>query len=77
MIVAIVSLMRFVADGITAVLRWLGLEIKRTEILSPTRASVEFVARYKRGGRAYRLAEASQFELRTGQWIYLNGTPAE
>lgn len=53
--------------------RWLGLEVKRVEILGPTRSVVEFVARYKVAGRARRLREISQFELRQGEWLYLTG----
>ncbi len=55
-------------------IRWLGLDLIRAENLTPKRALVEFVARYKVGGRACRLGETSQFELRDGQWFYLTGT---
>lgn len=36
-------------------------------------AMVEFVARYKIGGRAYRLHETSRFVFETGRWFYLDG----
>lgn len=54
-------------------LRWLGLEVKRHVLLDPTRATVEFVARSKLGGRAHRLHETSRFERRAGRWLYVDG----
>ncbi|HBI71200.1 MAG TPA: hypothetical protein DDZ22_19940 [Massilia sp.] len=75
-------------------LRWLGLEIKSALRLrqrkaelpdhpdsSPDSDTVEFVARFKVGGRAHRLHETSRF-LRepdpaiggTPRWFYLDGT---
>ena len=36
--------------------KWLGLEVKRHEQPDPYHAVVEFVARYKVGGRAHRVA---------------------
>lgn len=53
--------------------RWLGLQVKRHESLGPERARVEFVARYKIGGRAHRLHETSRFEKVEGRWLYLDG----
>lgn len=53
--------------------RWLGLQVKRHEILGPESARVEFVARYKVGGRAHRLQETSRFEKVDGLWLYLDG----
>ncbi|MDY7545968.1 YchJ family metal-binding protein [Glaciimonas sp. CA11.2] len=41
-------------------LKWLGLEIRQHET-DGNHATVEFVARYKVGGRAQRLHEVSQF----------------
>ncbi|MER2583207.1 MAG: YchJ family protein [Candidatus Competibacter sp.] len=57
--------------------RWLSLKIIRTAAGGPddARGMVEFVARYKIGGRAHRLHEASQFVRESGQWFYLDGTP--
>ena len=55
--------------------RWLGLEVKRVENSGPSRAIVEFVARYKIAGKAHRLHEVSRFELRQGEWLYLTGQP--
>jgi SEC-C motif-containing protein len=53
--------------------RWLGLQVKRHEVLGPEEARVEFVARYKVGGRAFRLHETSRFLCREGVWYYLDG----
>lgn len=55
--------------------RWLGLEIRRHEEAEGGRhATVEFVARYKDHGRAYRLHEISRFERLDGQWFYVDGS---
>lgn len=53
--------------------RWLGLSIKRYERQEIDLATVEFVARYKIGGRAYRLHETSRFVREGGRWLYLDG----
>lgn len=55
---------------------WLGLEVKRHEQAEPDHAVVEFVARYKVGGRAYRLHEISRFVREAGQWFYVDGDVA-
>lgn len=54
--------------------RWLGLQIKRFATQDDHHAEVEFIARYKVGGRAHRLHELSRF-LRgdDGRWRYLDG----
>ena len=52
--------------------RWLGLEIRRSE-MNGDRGLVEFVARYKIGGRAHRLHESSRFVRENGHWFYLDG----
>jgi SEC-C motif-containing protein len=54
-------------------LKWLGLEVKRHERIGDDRATVEFVARSKLGGRAHRLHERSRFERREGRWVYVDG----
>jgi SEC-C motif-containing protein len=54
-------------------LKWLGLEVKRSQALSNSEALVEFVARSKLGGRAHRLHERSRFVLEAGQWFYVDG----
>ena len=55
--------------------KWLGLEVKRHEynLQEPDRALVEFVARYKIGGRAYRLHEVSHFVREGDHWFYVDG----
>ncbi len=53
--------------------KWLGLEVKRHTAGSAERATVEFIARYKVGGRAYRLHEVSRFVREEGRWFYVDG----
>lgn len=53
--------------------RWLGLDIKRHQSTGADTAIVEFVARYKIGGRAHRLHETSRFVRENGRWYYLDG----
>ncbi len=54
--------------------RWLGLQITRFAALDDTHAEVEFVARYKVGGRAHRLHESSRFMRGAdGRWRYVDG----
>ena len=68
--------------------QWLGLEVKSALRLRqrkanmseiPDRDTVEFVARYKIGGRAHRLHEVSSFVRETGvdgvaRWFYVDGS---
>lgn len=53
--------------------KWLDLQLKRHHQIDDTHAEVEFVARHKIGGRAYRLHETSRFVLEEGRWYYLDG----
>jgi SEC-C motif domain protein len=54
--------------------RWLGLAVKRHEARDDDHAVVEFVARYKTGGRAHRLHETSRFTRGSdGRWRYVDG----
>lgn len=53
--------------------KWLGLEVKQNTSESAARATVEFVARYRIGGRAYRLHEISHFVREEGRWFYVDG----
>lgn len=54
--------------------RWLGLSVRRHARLDDTHAEVEFVARYKNGGRAFRLHESSRFARGDdGRWRYVDG----
>ena len=58
--------------------RWLGLAIRRHAALDDAHAEVEFVARYKRGGRAFRLHECSRFARGDdGRWRYVDGDVSE
>ena len=56
--------------------RWLGLSVRDVSDGQPGDVSgeVEFVARSKRGGRAYRLHERSRFRFADGRWLYVDGT---
>lgn len=63
--------------------QWLGLKVLAYRpVVDPQRdaqtaavnaAEVEFVARYKLGGRAHRLHERSRFERCDGRWYYVSG----
>jgi SEC-C motif domain protein len=53
--------------------RWLGLEVKHHAEPDAGHATVEFVARYKVGGRAHRLHEVSRFVWEDGRWWYVDG----
>ena len=53
--------------------RWLGLSVKDFRATAENRAEVEFVARYRVGGRAVRLHERSRFVREGGRWFYLDG----
>ena len=54
--------------------KWLGLQVKHSNNIEPTKATVEFVARYKIAGKAYRLHELSQFINIENRWYYLTGS---
>lgn len=53
--------------------QWLGLTIRSHALLDSSHATVEFVARYKLNGRAFRLHENSRFECLDGRWLYVDG----
>ena len=53
--------------------QWLGLEVKQHKA-DGDNATVEFVARYKIGGRAHRLHEVSRFVRYDGRWFYVDGS---
>lgn len=69
-------------------LTWLGLEVKSalrlrkrkdvaecdSDAHSANNDTVEFVARYKVGGRAHRLHEVSRFVQEQGRWFYVDGS---
>lgn len=53
--------------------KWLGLEVRK-HVPAGDAATVEFVARYKLGGRAQRLHEVSRFVREDGKWFYVDGS---
>jgi len=53
--------------------KWIGLQIRQFVQTGPDTAIVEFVARYRVGGRAQRLHETSRFKLSHGRWMYVDG----
>ncbi len=53
--------------------KWLGLDIRRITQLDERRAEVEFIARGKANGRAFRLHEISRFEHDGVNWLYVDG----
>lgn len=53
--------------------KWLGLEVRRHQLLDESHALVEFVARYRVGGRGQRLHETSRFVREEGRWFYVDG----
>ncbi len=57
--------------------KWLGLQIKRHQLVDKENAIVEFVARYKPmhdlGGKAQRLHETSHFKRIENRWHYVDG----
>ena len=52
-------------------LRWLGLDVKAVRWDGGDEGEVQFVARYKLGGRAHRLEETSRFVREDGRWTYV------
>jgi SEC-C motif-containing protein len=53
--------------------KWLGLEVKKHVQQDETRATVEFVARYRIAGKGHRLHELSRFVREAGRWYYIDG----
>lgn len=53
--------------------KWIGLAIRKHVAESVDSATVEFVARYRIGGRAHRLHEVSRFVREDGRWFYVDG----
>ncbi len=52
---------------------WLGLTIKNHMQSDADHAMVDFIARYKINGKAYRLHEISRFVREQGVWFYMDG----
>lgn len=57
--------------------KWLGLKVIGQQYQDASHATVEFVARYKIAGRAYRLHETSRFVMLDGRWYYLDGNQGD
>lgn len=53
--------------------QWQGLTVKVHVPVDDDHVTVEFVARYKLNGRAFRLHEVSRFERVDGRWLYRDG----
>ena len=53
--------------------KWLGLQVRDHQITSDNTAEVEFVARYRVGGKAVRLHERSRFVREAVRWLYVDG----
>ncbi len=54
--------------------KWLGLKVIRAQGgEGDERGTVEFVARFKIGGKAHRMEENSRFAREEGRWVYLDG----
>ncbi len=53
--------------------KWLSLEVRGHTALDADHAQVEFVARYRTGGRGARIHELSRFVREDGRWYYLDG----
>jgi SEC-C motif-containing protein len=53
--------------------KWTGLTLLSHEVGAPDRATVEFVARYKVGGRAGKMHEISRFVRENARWYYVGG----
>ena len=53
--------------------KWLGLEIKQHRVTGADAAEVEFVARFRVGGKAVRQHERSRFVREDGRWFYVDG----
>ncbi|WP_139556608.1 YchJ family protein [Methylotetracoccus oryzae] len=52
---------------------WLGLRVKRSDPIDADHAIVEFEARYRVNGRAFRIHEISRFAREGGRWFYIDG----
>ncbi len=57
--------------------KWIGLEVVRHASTGEQTAVVEFIARYRVGGRAGRMHELSRFVQDAGHWFYLDGEQLE
>jgi SEC-C motif-containing protein len=53
--------------------KWLGLQIKQHRVTGTDTAEVEFVARFRVGGKAVRQHERSRFVREGARWFYIDG----
>lgn len=54
--------------------KWLGLTLRRMQPTAADTATVEFIARFRKGGGpAQRLHEISRFKREDGRWYYVDG----
>ena len=53
--------------------KWLGLSVHTFEVIDEAHAQVRFTARYRDGGKAFRMTELSDFVREDGQWFYVEG----
>jgi SEC-C motif-containing protein len=54
-------------------IKWVGLDVLSHQVFSPTHAQVEFIAKYKDGGRAQFMKELSNFTKIDSKWYYVDG----
>ena len=52
--------------------QWLGLAVKAHIPQDAWHATVEYVARYKLNGRAFKLHETRRFQKLDGRWLYVD-----
>lgn len=57
--------------------KWLGLQVRTQADTGLDAAEVEFVARFRVGGRAVRQQERSRFVREQGRWYYVDGTASD
>lgn len=53
--------------------KWIDLQVKARRSIDADHAEVEFIARFRVGGRAHRLHENSRFVREAGRWYYVDG----
>jgi SEC-C motif domain protein len=53
--------------------RWIGLKIVAAANQDDAHGTVEFVARYRSGGKAQFMHERSRFVREDGRWFYIDG----
>lgn len=53
--------------------KWIGLKVLHHDQPDDCHAIVEFIARYKLNGRAFKLQEASRFVKEADRWFYVDG----